>query len=122
MTIRTEGTEEAQAAIDRLMEALKSDGPLDTATEAGAEEGATSAAQLAPRRSGALSRAIGVVSIGQLFGIGIDLSATAPGGGRPYIYGPIVADRMLDFFQQAGEQHAQRIVQRIFDAFTQAAE
>jgi hypothetical protein len=116
------GIDEAQAAIDRLMEALRPGGELDRTTESGAEEGAKFASQIAPRKSGALSRAIEVIPIGQLFGVGINQGAVAPKGGRPHVYGPIVADNVLDFFQRTGDQRGNQIVQHIFDAFVEAAE
>jgi hypothetical protein len=104
------------------MEALQSGGALDQATEGGAEEGAKYASQIAPRKSGTLSRAIEVIQIGQLFGVGVNQGAVAPKGGKPYVYGPIVADNVLDFFQRTGDQHGNQIVQRIFDALVEAAE
>ena len=97
MSVAVEGQKKALEAIQNIMRALERGGALDSGVEAGAEVGADYAAQIVPRDTGALSRAQTVLQYAGHTSIGIDPGVTSPRGGRPEVYGPIVAATVKDF-------------------------
>lgn len=116
------GLSEVFAAIERLQRAVGNGGAVDQGAREAAEEGATYAAAIVPRRSGTLARAQTVFEAAGAVTIGIDPAATSPTGARPYVYGPIVARRGVDFYAQVTNQRGTSIEQRVFDALVNSIE
>jgi hypothetical protein len=120
MSVEVEGQKELSQAIERILRALKPGGAFDQGAEVGAEVGADYASQIAPRDTGALSRAQTVLRYGGNVAIGIDPGVTSPKGGRPDVYGPIVAHTVKDFYAQVVNNRGNDIVQRTMQEFVKA--
>jgi hypothetical protein len=121
MSVEVTGQKELSQAIDRIVRALKSGGALDDGVEAGAEVGADYASQIVPRDSGTLARAQTVLRYGGHVAIGISPGMASPRGGRPEVYGPIVAATVRDFYGQVVNNRGDQIVQRTMQEFVRAA-
>jgi hypothetical protein len=120
MSVEVEGQKELSQAIERILRALKPGGAFDQGAEVGAEVGADYASQIVPRDTGALSRAQTVLRYAGRVAIGIDPGVTNPKGGRPDVYGPIVAATVRDFYAQVVSNRSDEIVQRIMREFERA--
>ncbi len=116
------GLSEVFAALERIQRALHTGGALDQGVREGAQEGASFAASIVPRRTGTLARAQTVFEAAGTTSIGIDPSIISPTGGRPSVYGRIVAKRGTDFYAQVLDQRGNAIVQRVLDTFVKALE
>jgi hypothetical protein len=121
MSVAVEGQKELSQAIERILRALKPGGAFDQGAEVGAEVGADYASQIAPRDTGALSRAQIVLRYAGHVAIGIDPGVTNPKGGRPDVYGPIVAATVKDFYGQVVSNRGDDIVARTMQEFVRAA-
>lgn len=119
--IQISGQDDVQQAIDRIIRALKPGGVLDQGAEVGAQVGADYAAQIVPRDTGALSRAQTVLQYAGHVAIGINPGVTSPKGGRPEVYGPIVATTVRDFYGQVVSNRGNEIVQRTIQEFVRAS-
>lgn len=120
MSVRVQGADDVLQAIGRILNALEPGGALDKGAEAGAQEGADYASQIVPRDTGTLANAQTVLQYGGKVAIGIDPGATNPKGGRPDVYGPIVAKTVRDFYGQVVDNRGDQIVQRTLREFVRA--
>lgn len=118
--IQISGQDDVQQAIERIIRALQPGGALDTGVKVGAEIGADYASQIVPRDTGALSRAQTVLQYAGHVSIGIDPGAANPKGGRPDVYGPIVAATVKDFYSLVVSNRGDQIVQRTIQEFARA--
>lgn len=114
MTITVNGADEALKAVKEVVQALTDQGALHGAIYSGAKEAAKAAEARSPYRTGTLAHAHTVGIQGLHASIYIDPSAQSPSGGRPEVYGPIVARRQRDFYAETANTDGDRIAEKVF--------
>lgn len=116
-TVIMKGDEEVLAFFAGLERNLQSGGAFSQGIWAGGRAAATYVGGHSPVKTGTLRDSHTVEEDGLLAHVYIDPSARSPKGGRPAIYGPIVAARGRDFYKETVASDGGEVAQKVTQTF-----
>lgn len=116
-TVIMRGDEELLTVFASLERNLQSGGSFSQGIWAGGRAAAMYAGGHSPVLTGTLRDSHTVEEDGLLAHVYIDPGARSPKGGRPAIYGPIVAERGRDFYRETVTSDGAEVAQKATETF-----